>query len=250
MARYFIANWKMNMSTQDAVRFATVFAKQYKRTKAGDHTVLCPSFLSLSSVASAIKKNKAIALGAQDVSWEEQGNYTGEVSPLNLKKTKVAYCIIGHSERRLYLNETDAMVNKKIRALLRVGITPILCIGETNAERLKNKTKQKLTAQLTKALAGVPDGKRLIIAYEPIWAISKGGKGTAMSSAIIEKEILGIDTISKKLRLSKKFRNIIYIYGGSVSAQNIRTILTIPLVDGVLVGNASLAASSFLKMTR
>ena len=235
----------MNMTPTKGARFISSFSKQYKKMKQGDHVIVCPSFLTLPKIASILKKNKKIHLGSQDVFWEDKGNFTGEVSPAVLKKLGVEYTIIGHSERRKIMKETDEMVNKKLHLLVESGITPILCIGENLIERKKGMTHAVLSRQLRKGLMGLKKGRRLLIAYEPIWAISKGGKGEVCTVDIIKTELHYIKTTLTKLGIQKRFSKISLLYGGSVTPNSIKGIMNIPEVDGVLVGNASLGTSTF-----
>jgi triosephosphate isomerase (TIM) len=245
MGRYFIANWKMNLKDSDVKSFLVRFSKQYKRIHKNDHVVLCPTFTSLITAKKGSLKNKAIAIGAQDVFWEKKGNFTGEVSPTRLKKIGVSYCIVGHSERRTNLGETDTMINNKIKALLEVRITPVLCIGETVKERKTGLKNKKLMMQLRKGLVGITKNKHVIVAYEPLWAISKNGKGNPMTTTVITREMESLEKAIIKLG----YKKISLLYGGSVSPLNVKSIMSIPSVNGVLVGNASLSAPSFLKIS-
>lgn len=246
--RYFIANWKMNMTPGKGAQFISAFLKKYKEQRRGDKIVICPSFLALQKISDKVKRSKKIDLGSQDVFWEESGNYTGEVSTVGLKKIGVRFSIIGHSERRKFMNETDAMINKKLLSLIEVGITPILCVGETAEERKKKKTHAILTRQVQKGLKNVKKGNKLLIAYEPRWAISKKGKGEVCTVDIIERELAFIQSVIKKLGMTKKFKKIALLYGGSVSPINICSVMNVPNIDGVLVGNASLSPEKFSKI--
>ena len=236
------------MTPSKGVQFIPIFLKKYKSNKRGSKVVICPSFVTLPRINEKVKQSKKIDLGSQDVFWEEEGNYTGEVSVITLKKLGVRYSIIGHSERREFMKETDAMINKKLCSLVASGITPILCIGETAEERKKKKTHAILNKQLTKGLKDVKKGNRLLVAYEPRWAISKKGKGEVCTVDIIEDELAFIQKALKRLGMSKKFKNISLLYGGSVSPINIASVMGVPSVDGVLVGNASLSPDKFSKI--
>lgn len=235
------------MAVSAAERFAKTFAKKYKKANRTDHVVLCPSFVSLPVVSSTLQKTKTIELGAQDISWEVAGNFTGEVSPQDLRQLKVRYVIIGHSERRQILGETDESVQAKVNTAIDHNIVPIICVGETKAERTKGATKNVLTKELVDGLKGCK-GKRLLIAYEPLWAISQNGKGSAMNQSQITEAMQTIQSILKTRGIYKRFSSIALLYGGSVSAKNSSEIMNLPLVDGVLVGNASLSVSEFLRI--
>ncbi|HEY3998122.1 MAG TPA: triose-phosphate isomerase, partial [Candidatus Xenobia bacterium] len=188
-----------------------------------------------------------IKLGAQDVYWENNGAYTGEVSAPMLKDAGCSHCIVGHSERRLKFGETDEAVHKKVKALLEYGITPVVCCGETQREHEEGQTKDVVCAQVSHAFHYLtPDQvKRTVIAYEPIWAIGTGLADTPLNA----NETMG--TI--RAALAKDFGQDVadgmrILYGGSVNAQNIDGFMSQPNVDGALVGGASLKADSFLRI--
>ena len=182
--------------------------------------------------------------GAQNMFWEVQGAYTGEISPLMLKELGVEYCLIGHSERRQYFGETDATVNKKVHAALQQGLKPVLCVGETLAEREEAVTKEVCGRQLEKGLAGLtPDQiSSLVIAYEPVWAI---GTGKTASSADAQEVIAFIRGVLKDSYGQEKAHQVRILYGGSVKPENIRELMSQPDIDGALVGGASLKPESF-----
>lgn len=205
--------------------------------------VLCPPFTALSTVAELIK-GTAIGLGAQDLFWEDEGAYTGEVSPLMLKELGCSYVIIGHSERRQYFGETDETVNKKVKAALSHGLKPIICVGESLQQREAGETNAFVAGQVEKALDGLaPESiPQVVIAYEPIWAIGTGRS----SSASDANEVIGMirQTIAKKFDANLAAQVRIQ-YGGSVKPGNIKEFMGQAEIDGALVGGASLKAEDF-----
>jgi triosephosphate isomerase len=205
--------------------------------------VLCPPFTALSTVAELIK-GTAIGLGAQDLFWEDEGAYTGEVSPVMLKELGCTYVIIGHSERRQYFGETDETVNKKVKAALSHGLKPIICVGESLQQREAGETNAFVAGQVEKALDGLaPESiPQVVIAYEPIWAIGTGRS----SSASDANEVIGMirQTIAKKFDANLAAQVRIQ-YGGSVKPGNIKEFMGQAEIDGALVGGASLKAEDF-----
>ncbi len=230
-----IANWKMNLSVNESIRYV----KALKKSKA--EVVIAAPFTFLADLKKNIG-NKKIKLAAQDVSQFEVGAYTGEVSAKMLKEAGCSYCLVGHSERRIYFQETDAQVNQKIKNLLQYKITPIICIGENAEQKQKGLTKQVIKKQLLAALAGIKNTS-LIIAYEPIWAISTFQKGKVIKSAGIF-DIIAVHNYIRSL-LPGKSRQIRIIYGGTVKPENSQAIFSLKEVEGALVGGASLKVSSF-----
>ena len=234
-------NWKMHLTLQEAA----ALVKQLRASCDVDamDVVVCPPFTALSSVGSLLKGSR-ISLGAQDLFWEGQGAFTGEVSPMMLLDVGCRYVIIGHSERRQHFGETDQTVERKAKAALAGGLTPIVCIGETLAQRDANQTLDVLAKQLDGALGGwtAADVQRAVIAYEPVWAIGTGRNATpeqaqeahAFIRAWLAKRC-GSET-AQALRIQ---------YGGSVNADNAASLLQQPDVDGALVGGASLKADAF-----
>lgn len=227
MRKLFVANWKMYLSPDDSAELFKIAAKN-------SEVVICPSFVVLERLGVLAKKS-GIRLGAQDCFWENRGAYTGEISPLDLKELGCEYVIIGHSERRNYFKETDEMVGKKVKAILSVGLIPILCVGENEAERKAGKAEARVAEQLQKALAGAGLKKRqeIIIAYEPVWAIGTGKACAPTAAAEVHALI--------KRQAAKLFglKNIRVLYGGSVEANNAGSYLLHSVVDGILVGGAS-----------
>lgn len=234
-------NWKMHLSIGEAAALVQQL-KGRCETEAAE-VVVCPPFTALASVAQALK-GSPIALGAQDLYWEMQGAFTGEVSAAMLLDAGCRHVIIGHSERRTLFGETDQQVQRKLQAALKQGLRPIVCIGETLAQREANQTLNVLTAQLDGALGalGASDCVRLVLAYEPVWAIGTGKTATPEQAQEAHASIrqwfgkrFGA-AAAQALRLQ---------YGGSVTAANAASLLEQPDVDGALVGGASLKADAF-----
>lgn len=234
-----LANWKMNPATlTEAKRLFSLVKRGVKDVK-NVEVVICPPYVYLPILQRS--NDLAIKLGAQDCFWEEEGAFTGEVSPLMLKNLKAEYVIIGHSERRRYLNETDKIINKKLKAVLKNGLKPILCIGETAKERKSGKTENILKNQLSNGLRDISNIKlqnsNIIVAYEPIWAI---GTGIACN----EKEARLANLFIKKL-----LKNVPLLYGGSVDSKNAKDYINAGF-QGLLVGGASLKAKEFVKIIK
>lgn len=236
-----IANWKMSLELEQAVLLAKQIKKILAKVKLQDKkVVLCPSFLAISEV-SKILKGSDIALGAQDVFYEKNGAYTGEISATSLKKLACDYVIVGHSERRS-LGETDEMVNKKVKTILENNMTPIICVGETLAEYKAGITKKVLARQVTKALKNL-NNKYFILAYEPVWSISTSGSGKVISPVEAIEQIAVL-----KKNIPAHLNNFDIIYGGSVKADTVADFSSD--FRGVLVGGASLNAQSFFKLIK
>ncbi|MDI6820744.1 MAG: triose-phosphate isomerase [Patescibacteria group bacterium] len=239
-----IANWKMNpIMRNEAIKLA--------RQSDFSNIVIAPPFLFLSDISKVLKK---ACLGAQDVFWENPptggGAYTGEISPSMLKSFRVEYVIIGHSERRCSLNESDELINKKVLACLKNGLKVILCIGEDWSKRKMGliHAKKFVENQLLKDIAGLKENDlkvgKLIIAYEPVWAIGTGKSDNP-------KEIREMTSFIKDILYSKfKTRNIKVLYGGSVNSKNIKSFLSVGEIDGALVGGVSLKPNEFKKVIK
>ncbi len=248
MKKLIVANWKMNPeSASEAVSLARGIEKGI--SKSGNEVVIAPPFPFLSVVKKVLKRAK---LGAQDDFWEEKGPRTGEVSPAMLKNLGVKYVIIGHSERR-WLGETDEIINKKIKATLKAKLKPILCVGE-HLETRKNglaAAKGFVKAQLKKDLKGLPatsyklQATRLIVAYEPIWAISTNKNALPDKP---EDSLKMIQFIKSQLPATKY--QIPVLYGGSVTSKNAKSFLQYKEIDGALVGGASLKAEEFNRIVK
>jgi triosephosphate isomerase (TIM) len=226
-------NWKMYKTQREATEFLMDFISHIDDAPEDREVVLCVPFTDLTIVSKSLHGNR-IRLGAQNVHWEDCGAYTGEISASMLTEMGVRYVIIGHSERRQYFGETDETVNLRLKAAQSHGLIPILCVGETKQQRDAGETEQIISAQLTRDLVGI-DQQRLVIAYEPIWAI-----GTGETCEVTEAcRVIGL------IRAQLTNSDVTIQYGGSVKPSNIAEIMAQPQIDGVLVGGASLAPSDF-----
>ena len=242
-------NWKMHHTHLDAIAFVqklafSLDAEDHRRVDVSLH----PAFTSLRSVQTVLDADRIpVALGAQDVHWEEKGAYTGEISPLMLAKLNVTYVIVGHSERRQYFGETDETVSRKVRAVLAAGMTPIVCVGENDEERDAGATEDLVVGQLRVALGGVaPDAvARLVVAYEPIWAIGTGKTATPADAQAVAASLRASVVADHGADAGGGVR---IQYGGSVNADNVAEILAAPDIDGALVGGASLDAETFARL--
>jgi triosephosphate isomerase len=211
----------------------------------GVDKVICPPFISLAAVKELIK-GSSIRLGAQNLYFEEKKAYTGEISPLMLAEL-CEFVIIGHSERRQYFNETGEIVNKKIRAALKVGLKPILCIGERLEENEAGRTEEVVTGQLRSSLDGIDYSQDLVVAYEPIWAIGTGKAATAKQA----NETVGLIRHNVAKLYDKEIaQEVRILYGGSVTADNATEFMKQSEIDGALVGGASLRADQFLSIAK
>ena len=240
-------NWKMFKTCSEAVETARQLVDLVKDAQ---HTevMIAPTFTALAPV-SEILQNGPVALGAQNLHWEKEGAFTGEISASMLISAGCTHVIIGHSERRQYFGETDETVNKKIGAAIANQLIPVFCIGETEAERDANETFSVLDKQITKGLNGnlQENLKTLVIAYEPVWAIGTGKTATTEQAQEAHEYIRGVvrkrfgDLLASSMRI---------LYGGSVKPGNINDLMTMPDVDGALVGGASLEAESFSQIVK
>lgn len=237
------ANWKMNKTVPEAREFVKAFALAVKDITDAE-IVIAPPFTSLMAVGEAIKGTN-IRLSAQNVFYEEKGAYTGEISPAMLKDVGCEYVIIGHSERRQYFHETDDTANRKIKASMNNGLNVIFCIGETLQEREKGSTFDVLKTQITNGLKETAS-KNLVVAYEPVWAIGTGRTATPAQAQEAHK------FIREELRklFGENADSIRILYGGSVTPENIDSLMACPDLDGGLVGGASLKSDSFEKLVR
>jgi len=240
-------NWKMHKTIDEAVSLVKEMRQGLNEVQ-GVERVLCPPFVALAAVAELLKPT-TIKLGAQNMHWEDQGAYTGEISPLMLKGL-CQYVILGHSERRGYFGETDEAVNRKIKAAFAHGLTPIVCVGESLEQHEAGQTEEWVSGQVSAALEGLSaeQVKSMIIAYEPIWAIGTGKAATgAGANAVIGLTIRGTiadlydETTAQAVRVQ---------YGGSVKPTNIAEFMIQPEIDGALVGGASLRAADFVEIVR
>lgn len=246
MKKITVGNWKMNLSLADSLTLAKNYGKEFKDFSGT--AVACPSLLALDGV-SKVLLDSPLKLGAQNVFWQPIGAYTGEVSPNDLKNCGCVYVIIGHSERRQWLGETDQMVNQKAKAALAAGLTPIICIGETLQQKEQDERENVLINQLRQALEGLSlnSNQQLVIAYEPIWAI---GTGWAITTQDADEVHGFIKAYLRKLVNSAAESNLHLLYGGSVTANNAPELARLASVDGALVGGASLNAGEFLRIAQ
>lgn len=227
-----IANWKMYLDAKAAV----ALAKKIRTVKSKNAVIVAPSFADIAPVKTALGKSK-VALSAQDMATTDCGAYTGAVCGKDLKGLGVKYVILGHSERRKYFGETYEMVNKKIKLALKIGLLPILCVGESAEEKRAGKTLSVVASQLKTALAGIKN-KKIIIAYEPIWAIGTGNPENPEDANKVQGEI-------------KKFTgDVPVLYGGSVDSKNFTGFLAQKNIDGLLVGGASTKWEEFSKIIK
>jgi triosephosphate isomerase len=240
------ANWKMHKTHLEAIQAVQKLSYLLDRADADRvEVVICPPFTSLRSIETLLQSDRLpYELGAQDVHWEDQGAFTGEVSPSMLEALRVGYVIVGHSERREHFGETDQTVNRKVRAVLAHRMTPILCVGETLQERDTGGTDDKVSGQVRADLHGISaeDAARVVIAYEPIWAIGTGRNAEAADAGQVVATIratLG-SLFSPDVAAAVRVQ-----YGGSVKAGNIRDFMAHPEIDGALVGGASLDPEEF-----
>ncbi len=248
MRRYLIAgNWKMNKTVPQALELAKGLVENLKDVDDRD-ILICPPFTALYPVYQVIKGTN-IKLGAQDVFYENSGAYTGEISPEMLKDVGCEYVIIGHSERRHIIKETDEVINKKVKAALKNGLKVILCVGELLEEREAGKTLDVVKDQTTKGLEGVSkdEMKNVVIAYEPVWAIGTGK--TAKPEDAQEVQAF-IRKLLSELYSKEVADNTIIQYGGSVKANNIDDLMAMPDIDGALVGGASLVLEEFTRIVK
>ncbi|MEO1094955.1 MAG: triose-phosphate isomerase [Cyanobacteria bacterium J06638_28] len=229
-------NWKMHKTQAEALVFLQGFIGQLSDTPDEREVILCVPFTALGGLSQNLHGGR-VKLGAQNVHWEDAGAYTGEVSGDMLTEVGVRYVIVGHSERRQYFGETDETVNRRLLAAQRHGLTPILCVGETKAQRDADETESIISKQLTYDLVDV-DQTNLVVAYEPIWAIGTGDTCESQEA----NRVIGV--IRKQLTNA----DVPIQYGGSVKASNIDEIMAQPEIDGALVGGASLEADSFARI--
>ena len=237
-------NWKMHKTIAEAIEFINEIKGKVNNTDV--EAAICAPFTLLKDLKEATK-GTSIKIGAQNMHYEDKGAFTGEIAPAMLKELDIDYVVIGHSERRQYFNETNETVNKKVLKALEVGIDPILCIGETLEEREADKTKDVCKVQTEKALENVSaeDMKKVVIAYEPIWAIGTGKTATAEQAndviAYVREVVKGLygEEVSEEVRIQ---------YGGSVKPSNVAEIMNQSDIDGALVGGASLQPADFVEL--
>jgi len=247
MRRHIIAaNWKMNKTLANVREFLIKFVKWKNNTEMQVDIIICPPSIYLME-ASTLLYNTDVKLSAQNIYFENAGAFTGEISAPMLKSIGCYYSIIGHSERRAYFHETDADVNKKLKALLENGMNAILCLGETLHQRENGETKNVVQAQLSADLYGIESRffDNIIIAYEPIWAIGTGKTATPEDAEDVQKFIR--QWIANKYNQTVA-NNLRILYGGSINHNNIADLISQPDIDGGLIGGASLDKNSFIKI--
>ncbi|MEN3038671.1 MAG: triose-phosphate isomerase [Candidatus Kryptonium sp.] len=241
-------NWKMNKDIKETFDFLLPLKNNLIGQNLNVEVVVCPPFTSL-FISSDLLKDTRIKLGAQNMFYEVEGAYTGEISPKMLKSVKCEYVILGHSERRKYFGETDEIVNKKVKRAIEFGLKPIVCVGETLEEREAGETFKVLEKQVKGVLDGLTyeQLKDVVIAYEPVWAIGTGRNATPEQAEEAQKFIRDLvsDLFNKDIA-----QNLTIQYGGSVTPENAYSLLSQPDVDGALVGGASLKVDSFLKIIK
>lgn len=237
-------NWKMNKTIYQSIEFIQdLKAQKFSNNK---KVIVCPPYTSL-YVSSQLIEDTDIKLAAQNMHYEDQGAYTGEISPLMLLGSNVEYVIIGHSERRQYFNDTDEIVNKKVITALRHGLKPIVCVGESLEQRDSGKTYEVILTQVTNALKDVTEENilRVVIAYEPIWAIGTGETALAEDANEVCEHIRIIISKLYNDDISQKFH---ILYGGSINTKNAKQLFEMEHIDGGLVGGASLKVKDFIRI--
>jgi triosephosphate isomerase len=240
-------NWKMNHGPKAAESFLTEFLKLVE-PNAGLEWVLIPPSISLTLVAQKLNgstHHAHVKFGAQNCHFEKSGAFTGEIAPVMLQEIGCHYALVGHSERRQLFFETDATCSKKVRALNDVGIIPMLCVGETQEERDKNRTNEVLTRQVLESLSSWSPEQPLVIAYEPVWAIGTGKVATPQMADVAHATIRALIT---ERAGQKRSSEIQILYGGSVKPDNSKELAMFPNIDGFLVGGASLIPKTFAQI--
>ena len=237
-------NWKMNNDLQGSEKLIVELKNLLKDEKPNCDIIICPPFTSLSE-ASKLLKGSIIKLGAQNMHFEENGAFTGEVSASMLKSVGCEYVILGHSERRTIFNESDELINKKIKKALLSGLKPIFCVGELLEERENGSTNDVIKRQVLTGLEGISasDMNNIIIAYEPVWAIGTGKTATPDQAQEVHEFIRDLIEIEYSLEVAN---DITIQYGGSVKPDNAKELLSQKDIDGALVGGACLKADSFM----
>ncbi len=240
-------NWKMYKTLREGQELVIALRRELYQIENVD-IVVCPPYTSLAYLADALETSN-ILIGAQDVYWQDEGAFTGEISPLMLKDIGCKFVIIGHSERRQYFGETNESVNNKIKAALKQGLTPIVCVGETLSQRESGSTFKVLDDHIENGLKGIidSDALKIVIAYEPVWAIGTGKTATAQQAQEAQKYIRDL---LRKMYNNEIADTIRIQYGGSVKGENITELMSQPDVDGALVGGASLKVETFAEIIK
>jgi triosephosphate isomerase (TIM) len=242
------ANWKMNLTHVEAESYVEAFLNEVGEVNDVE-IVIIPSFTSIPTLAQASGNAPFIRLGAQNLHWERSGAFTGEISATMLRALFVKYVIIGHSERRSLFGETDEMVQRKVHTALEAGLRPIMCVGETLAERESDSVQKVLRRQIEEGLKGVGSdhSSEIVLAYEPVWAIGSGRTATPAQAEEVHAFLRSLlaelfsQTVADRIRIQ---------YGGSVKPENTEDLMRQPNIDGALVGGASLDAHSFARIIR
>ncbi len=240
-------NWKMNKTSYEAIELATLLKRELIDVD-GATIIVCPPFTALADVRDVLTETN-IEVGAQNMHWEESGAFTGEISAPMLKDIGVRYVIIGHSERRQFFGETNESVNKKTKTALKWELTPIVCVGENLNERETEKTFNVIKKQCEESLHGISaeDMEKIVLAYEPVWAIGTGKNATPQQAQEVHKFIRDLLT---KFYDDDVAQTVCIQYGGSVKPENIAELTDQPDIDGALVGGASLKHDSFVKLVK
>lgn len=241
-------NWKMNKDADESVELLTQLVTRSGEVPQDVKAIVCPPFTSM-AIAQRMLAGSPFALGAQNVSAEDDGAFTGEISAKMLRSVGCTYVIVGHSERRLYYGETNDIINKKARKALSSGLIPIICVGETLEEREKEVTEQVISVQIKGVLKEIPEADvvKSIIAYEPVWAIGTGKNATPQQAVDVHRFIRKLIGQLYSWPVAEK---VVIQYGGSVKPDNAAALLGQPDIDGALVGGACLKAESFLQIVR
>lgn len=238
-------NWKMHLTLGGAVQLARSLVSSCGRCEDRE-VMIAPAFTSLAAVVEAVR-GTTILVGAQNVAWEKEGAFTGEVSGMMLKDLGVVMPIIGHSERRHIFAETDAMINRRLHAALREGLRPILCVGETLDDRQGGRTFEVLELQVRQGLHNLDSAsmRDVVLAYEPVWAIGTGQTATKEQAQEVHLFLRGLLACLYEKNIAESVR---ILYGGSVKPDNIDDLMAQPDIDGALVGGAALKAESFARI--
>jgi len=240
-------NWKMNKTAAEARDLVSTMTAKLGEI-ANVEKVLCPAYLAIPALANMLA-GSGIGLGAQNLHWEEKGAFTGEVAPAMVKEF-CQYVIIGHSERRTYFGETDESVNKKLHAAMKVGLIPIVCVGETLQQYEAGSTSEVVRRQISVGLAGIDSASaaKIVVAYEPVWAIGTGKASSGENANYVHQQV--IRPALSELLGAQNAEAIRILYGGSVTAANAAEFFSYPDIDGALVGGASLKPDEFVAITK
>jgi triosephosphate isomerase len=243
---FIVGNWKMSLGSAAALVLARELKRRLAGMYAGPEVVVCPSFPHVAAVREVLE-GSVIGVGAQDLAPQEPGAVTGGVSAEQLRELGARWCILGHSERRQNFGETDEFIAAKIRAAFRVGLTPILCFGETLEVREAGRTEPHVIGQVTRAIEGLQPEQivAMVLAYEPVWAIGTGRNAEVADAERVHRLVRGL---LRERGGQKAADTVRILYGGSVSPENVRGYMRSPDIDGALVGGASLDAQKFVSI--